>query len=410
MNLRLKKVVNELEFYAALNLVIRLLVMAVKYFVVLTGYTVLVKKEFVDFSIIVAFLNFSVLVIGLDIYQVSQRKHITADMTESARLFYSEIVTGMVLALLALLSNMILNADFMFALNKVILITLFDFILLSVSRFLLVKKTFLSSTIVSSLRSLPHLLLIIYFRFYSSSNKNLSSVVDIWFYTAFISSLSTLLIVSRYLLKPVIPKVRYVLSLLSRKSFLYWFCSISTYFLLFVDKKILNSLGVNERSLATYSFFFSLYSFLPAFIDAFLITPRFKLILQEINGPNMILNYRALFIKAIRLIVLCTIFSLPIVIVLIEYYPALNDGLYFLFAPLLFFSFYAISYVPNTFLYAKQMDADFFRIHIFQFLFFLISSSLSFLLNSYILFITGYIFLYFYIFYAKHKRIISTSI
>lgn len=402
------KIRVKIELNSLLNLSIRLIVMGVKYFVVFFAYSILDNKEFIDFTIIIAFLNFSILVIGLDVYQITQRMHIDSNAKESSSLFFSELSTGLFLTFFLLAATLLINIDIIYGFRRVIIITFFDFFLLTVSRLLLVKKTFISSTIINSVRVIPHLLLIFIFCSLDKSKINLSFVLDLWLYTILLASVIVFILLKENTFLLTLPRLRHIFTLLSAKSFLYWFCSVSTYFLLFIDKKVLIALNMGEHLLSTYSFFFSLYSFLPALVDAFIITPNFKLILKEGNKSNIDRDYKELFSKTARIIIFSVLGSMPIVFLLQRFNPALQDGFWLLLIPLFSFTFLALSYVPSTFLYARHMDQDFFKIHLLQFLLFIAVFLSAYVFWNYLLFGLGYIAIYIYLLYAKHNKILKT--
>lgn len=166
--MNIKKIIKEisvLDKKLLINFSIRLLVMLTKYFVILLAYENLIKEDFVHFSIILSFINFSVLLVGLDLYQISQRLHINFNKEESSNIFFTEITVGFLFVLLIFILSLTFLNDLVYSLSSVIFITFFDYFLLTTSRFFLIKKSFLSSTILNGLRALPLLLIIFIFLF-----------------------------------------------------------------------------------------------------------------------------------------------------------------------------------------------------------------------------------------------------
>lgn len=374
--------------------------MGVKYVCSVLGFYFLSSADYIDFGIILAAVNLFVLIIGVDMYQMTQRLHVKASKRASTDFFLSELAIGfIILAGLSLVYYLLVNNRFPYFFPLIVIIYC-DYVILTASRLVLAKATAVASSLITSFRVLPLLLICIYL-LVRQKEANVEHLISIWMIGGIIVAVSTILLVlKRWLIFSGMFAINFKLQDY-KTSLLFWLSSVSTYFLLFIDKVIVDNFSEDKLFASSYIFFFSMFSILPAFVDAGIVIPNFKLMLSETSFSKFKKLFRQSLLGCLSLTAI-----LLTVIFIASWAGILKHKLFLLaiLAPILVNMFLALNYVPGLFLYANKADRFFFKAHLAQTIFFVVCTSLSLIFNSIEFFLISYSSCYVLLFYVKLKQ------
>ncbi|MBS1736247.1 MAG: hypothetical protein JSS98_06505 [Bacteroidetes bacterium] len=352
-----------------------------------------------------AAVNFFVLVVGLDIYQVSQKIHINATKRQSTNVYFSELITAFAV-LLSLSFLAILYFSFSkepFFLPLVVTgITLCDYLILSSSRVFLAKGNVILSSVVTSGRVFPLLVICVYFLFLKKQS-NFTEVIYIWLAIDFlVCLLVTFLLFHRHLEVFSFSKFKYT-TVDFKTALLYWICSMANYFLLFVDKIIVKSLSVNVEDAASYVFYMNVFSLIPSSIDALIITPYFKKIVEAATGRDIFLKLSKKMLNTSLIISFIMLLSGCILIIVQGNYSInmLHQKATIFLATCFINLFFALNAVVGIFLYSMSLNRAYLISHITQLLIFAVAGVGGYFGKSLLTFLILFMCSYFVLFYIK---------
>ncbi|MBS1590817.1 MAG: hypothetical protein JST07_01765 [Bacteroidetes bacterium] len=376
-----------------------------KYLTAILAYSFLSSSEYITFGIVLAAVNFFVLVVGLDIYQVSQKIHINATKRQSTNVYFSELITAF-----AVLLSLSFLAIIYFSFSKepfflplvVTGITLCDYLILSSARVFLAKGNVILSSVVTSGRVFPLLVICVYFLFFKKQS-NFTELIYIWLAIDFlVCLLVTFLLFYWHLEIFSFSKFKYT-TVDFKTALLYWVCSMANYFLLFVDKIMVKSLSVNVEDAASYVFYMNVFSLIPSSIDALIIIPYFKKIVEAAAGRNTFLKLSKKMLNTSVIIGLIMLFSgCVLIIVQGNYSISMMHQKAMIFLVTCFINlFFALNAVVGIFLYSMSLNRAYLISHIIQLFIFAVAGIWGYFSRSLFIFLPLFMCSYFVLFYIK---------